>query len=352
MNFLIAAACESSGILSVILFVKTLLNIICIGVPIILIVLAAIDLGKIVMSGETKKPISSLVSRMIGACGIFFVPYLVSLLIDLVGVFDTKNFTVCMDNANTETIAYYKGVEKEREELELQKLETEREAAKKEREEIAKKREEARKKNEEKAKEAEKENGNNNGNYPGSDYNRGETIEGNATTASQVVWDRNDCSKVSNLTVSQLIAILNSHGGKAVRYVPLAADLITAENKYKVNVFFLLGVSAMESGWINEEHDMISKCNNLGGICATSNRPSYGCFKNSNCEFAYFASRGEFVDSHARLLGQSYLDPNGVWYEGKRAEDVVIHYCPGCTEWPKTANAIANQLYAHVSKVM
>ena len=111
MNFLIAAACESSGILSVILFVKTLLNIICIGVPIILIILAAIDLGKIVMSGETKKPISSLVSRMIGACGIFFVPYLVSLLIDLVGVFDTKNFTVCMDNANTETIAYYKGVE-------------------------------------------------------------------------------------------------------------------------------------------------------------------------------------------------------------------------------------------------
>ena len=224
----------------------------------------------------------------------------------------------------------------------------ERENVEKERTKLAELREDARKKNEEEAKEAEKNNQTN----PGGNYELGEVIEGSATTASQVVWDRNDCSKVSNLTVSQLIAILNSHGGKAVRYVPLAADLITAENKYKVNVFFLLGVSAMESGWINEEHDMISKCNNLGGICATSNRPSYGCFKNSNCEFAYFASRGEFVDSHARLLGQSYLDPNGVWYEGKRAEDVVIHYCPGCTEWPKTANAIANQLYAHVSKVM
>jgi len=348
MNFLIAAACESSGILSVILFVKTLLNIICIGVPIILILMAAIDLGKIVMSGDTKKPMKSLIARMIGACGIFFVPFLVNLLIDLVGVFDTKNFTVCMNNANTETITYYKSVEKEREALEMQKLQTEQEAARKEREEIAKKREEARKKNEEKAKEEE----NNNGNYPGSNYDRGDIIEGNATVASQVVWDRNDCSRVSNLTVSQLIAILNSHGGKAVRYVPLAADLITAENKYQVNVFFLLGVSALESGWINEEHSMISKCNNLGGVCATASRPSYGCFKNSNCEFAYYASRGEFVDSHARLLGQSYLNPNGALYEGKRAEDVVIHYCPGCTEWPNTANAIAYQLYAHVSRVM
>ncbi|MBQ7105861.1 MAG: glucosaminidase domain-containing protein [Bacilli bacterium] len=345
MLYMIAAACENSTFLSVVLLLKNILQIMFILVPIILILMSSIEIGKIVMSGESKKQIPNLVIKCIACAALFFVPMFVSLLVQLIGV-NKNTFTVCYNNANTETIGYYKSYENEQKELKKQEIFLEKENAKAEREELANMREEARKRNEEKAEEEKK-----NQNKPGSDYELGEIIEGNATSVNGVVFDPNDLSKVSNLTVSQLIAILNSHGGKAVRYVPYAADLITGENKYKVNVFFLLGVSAMESGWINEEHSMISKCNNLGGICATSNRPSYGCFKNSNCEFAYYSSRGEFIDSHARLLGESYLNPNGSWYEGKKATDVVIHYCPGCTDWPKTSIQIAYQLYNQVPKI-
>ena len=348
MNYLILPACEDSNFLSAVMFVKELFNIICILVPIVLILIASIDLGKIVMGGDTKKTIPAVVRRMIVCASIFFIPIVVELFLEMLGVFSVNGFHVCISNANTTTIEYYRGKEEEKRILEEKAISIEKENIENERTKLADLREEARKKNEEAAKEAEKNNQSN----PGGDYELGEIIEGSATTASQVVWDRTDVSRVSNLTVSQLIAVLNSHGGKAVRYVPYAADLITAENKYKVNVFFLLGVSALESGWINEEHDMISKCNNLGGVCATANRPSNGCFKNSNCEFAYYSTKGEFIDAHARLLGQSYLDPNGSYYEGTTASAVVIHYCPGCSEWPGTVNAIGNQLYAHVSKVM
>ena len=345
MLFMVAAACESSTFLSVILFLKDILKVMFILVPIALILMSSIEITKIVMSGDTKKSVSNLVVKCIACSTLFFVPLFVSLWIELIGV-NKNTFTVCYHNANKETISYYKSYENEQKELKKQEVFLEKETQKAEREELAKLREEARKKNEEEAEEAKK-----NQNKPTSDYELGEIIEGNATSVNGVVLDPNDLSKVSNLTVSQLIAILNSHGGKAVRYVPYAADLITGENKYKVNVFFLLGVSAMESGWINEEHSMISKCNNLGGICATKNRPSYGCFKNSNCEFAYYSSRGEFIDSHARLLGESYLNPNGSWYEGTRATDVVKHYCPGCADWPITSMAIANQLYKQVPKI-
>lgn len=347
MNYLVLPACEDSNFLSAVMLVKEIFNIICILVPIILILMASIDLGKIVMGGDTKKTIPAVVRRMIVCASIFFIPVVVRLFLEMLGVFSVSGFHVCINNANTTTIEYYRGKEEEKRILEEKAISIEKENNESERSKLADLREEARKKNEEEAKEAEK----NNQSKPG-DYELGEVIEGSATTASQVVWDRTDVSRVSNLTVSQLIAVLNSHGGKAVRYVPYAADLITAENKYKVNVFFLLGVSALESGWINEDHDMISKCNNLGGVCATANRPSNGCFKNSNCEFAYYSTKGEFIDAHARLLGQSYLDPNGSYYEGTTASAVVIHYCPGCSEWPGTVNAIGNQLYAHVSKVM
>lgn len=346
MNFLTLPACEDSNFLSVLLLGKESLNIICILVPIVLIIMASIDLAKIVLGGDSKKPMSALVTRIIGCCAIFFIPTLVNLLIEMLGVVSVNTFTVCLNNANTETIEYYRGREDEQRALEEKALELEKQAIEEEKANFENLREEARLANLEKAEEAAKNNSN------GSNYVLGETIEGSATSASQVVWDKTNVSKVSNLTISQLIAVLNSHGGKAVRYVPYAADLITAENKYKVNVFFLLGVSALESGWINEEHDMISKCNNLGGVCATENRPSNGCFKNSNCEFAYYSSKGEFIDAHASLLGQSYLNPNGRYYEGTTASAVVIHYCPGCSSWPGTVNAIGDQIYAHVKKVM
>lgn len=177
----------------------------------------------------------------------------------------------------------------------------------------------------------------------------GSTINGTAQKAGDVVWDPNNVTKKSNLTSTQLIGILNAYGGNAKNFVPYASGLVTAENKYSVNVFFLIGLEAYESGWVTS---YISKhCNNLGGVCASSAHPSNGCGKNSNCSFAYFKSVNNFIDYHAKFLHSSYLTPGKGFYEGKSVSAVYTkHYCPGCSS--SSITSIANGLFKKVSKVL
>ena len=178
----------------------------------------------------------------------------------------------------------------------------------------------------------------------------GEAIEGTAQKVGDVVWDSRDVTKISNLTSTQLIAILNAHGGKAKNFIPYAQALITTEQKYSVNVFFLLGVQALESGWATSR--IFRNCNNLGGVRESKAHPSNGCGRNAGGGFAYFNTVQEFIDYHGNLLHNKYLTPGGPYYEGKSPYDVVKHYCPGCSSWPKSVISIANSLFKHVSEVI
>ena len=146
MNFL--DVCEESGFLSLILLAKEVLEIIAIIVPVALIIMVAVQLGKIVI-GDIKivpKITKSIVVKMIAAALVFFMPTLVNLLLTTLGrtSYDTGT---CWTNANTATIAYYKAIE-EAEKIKLQnEKQKEHEAAKKAREENARLREEQRKEN-------------------------------------------------------------------------------------------------------------------------------------------------------------------------------------------------------------
>ena len=180
-------------------------------------------------------------------------------------------------------------------------------------------------------------------------YN-GEVIDGTAKRAGDVVWDPSNVTIKSNITSAQLVKVLNAHGGNARNFIPYATGLVTAENKYSVNVFFLLGVEALESGWVTSS--IAKNCNNLGGVCQSRNHPSNGCGSNSNCSFAYFSSVNEFVDYHASMLHTNYLTPGGSYYHGTSPSAVVTNYCPGCSEWPGAVVSIANGLFKHVSAVI
>lgn len=80
--------------------------IIQIGIPIILIVLGTIDLGKAVISSDEKQvkaAQSSLIKRCIYAVAIFFVTTIVSLLMSIVGTADlddaeTDNWATCWNS--------------------------------------------------------------------------------------------------------------------------------------------------------------------------------------------------------------------------------------------------------------
>jgi len=152
--------CENSNFLSTVSFIKTIIEIIQIGVPIILILMCGIDLFRQIINTEDKS-YQRILKRMIAAVTVFFVPTIATLVLDLVG---TTNYskTECWTNANTETIAVLKAAEKKEQE-EVKKAKAEKMAKeKKAREEREKAREEIRKKNEELAKKAQEENSKNN----------------------------------------------------------------------------------------------------------------------------------------------------------------------------------------------
>ena len=89
--------CTESGILPFVKIIKHgLIPVIQIGIPIILIVLGMIDLGKAVIAsddGEVKKAQGRLIRRCIYAVAVFFVVTLVTLLFNLVAESSSKSGT-------------------------------------------------------------------------------------------------------------------------------------------------------------------------------------------------------------------------------------------------------------------
>ncbi len=181
----------------------------------------------------------------------------------------------------------------------------------------------------------------------------GDYLEGSATSFGDIVWDPKDVTKISNLTSADFIKILKSHSKSAKNFVPYAQDLISAEQMYKVNVFFLTAVDAHESAWITSA--IAKSCNNLGGVTESSKYPSNGCGSNPGHKFAYFNSISQYIKYHADLLHSSYLTKGGPYYNGKSVEAVRKKYCPngdgGCSDWTPGVLRIANSLFNQAKNI-
>lgn len=306
--------CSSPALIPILSAARNIIGLIGIIAPILLLIMASVHLINLVRNPEDKKLLPKLRNSFIAAAVVFMVPVAVNALMSMLG----SNMTIseCWNQAaNYSSPTTYMSTSTENN----QTLYT----------------------NSDEYEHGEKK--------PTGGYT-GETIEGTARQVGDVVWDPNDVTKISNLTSSQLIGILEKYGGNARNFIPYASGLITAEQKYHVNVFFLIGIEALESGWVTSS--ISRNCNNLGGVCQSSNHPSNGCGSNSNCAFAYFSSVNEFVDYHASMLHNNYLTPGGTYYHGATPSGVVVSYCPGCSSWPGTVTAIANELFDHVSDVL
>ena len=85
--------------------VGTIINIIWIGVPILLIVLGSVDLGKAVISSkedEVKKAKKSLINRLIYAVLVFCVVWIVTIVMDAISGIgiegtNTTNWKTCWE---------------------------------------------------------------------------------------------------------------------------------------------------------------------------------------------------------------------------------------------------------------
>lgn len=93
-------------------FIGILLLVFKIVIPIILIVLGAVDLGKAVISDDEKainKQVTQFGYRIIAAVAIFFIPYIVSAIFSLIGSFrdeakeDFAYCKSCVEHPNSKT---------------------------------------------------------------------------------------------------------------------------------------------------------------------------------------------------------------------------------------------------------
>lgn len=157
INFL--GVCDSSNSLSVIYLLKTGLSLITsIIVPAILILMLSIEIGKIVLGKEENinKNIKGVVTKIIGAVLVYFVPTFVNILFSLMEV-SNASIVNCYNNATADHIEYLSSVEKADREFAKQQREKEKNNAKIEREKLEKEREKVRQENEKTAEEKRKE---------------------------------------------------------------------------------------------------------------------------------------------------------------------------------------------------
>ena len=89
----IMATCEQQDLLPILRFIRQgIFPIIQIGIPILLIVMGSIDLGKAVMSSDDKEikgATGKLIKRAIAAVAVFFVTTIVTLLMNLFNTSDS-----------------------------------------------------------------------------------------------------------------------------------------------------------------------------------------------------------------------------------------------------------------------
>ena len=154
--------CSDLDFLRVIYFVKGSLLIVRALVPIILIVMATIDIYKVVIK-TNEKPTKTILNRFIAAFFVFFVPTFINVVLNSLGQSDIGE-SVCWINANESNI---KLLTKQRE-IELDALKA---AEKKRNEELKVQRETYKRAYEENKKRAEEVEKNNNINSGSPNYN-------------------------------------------------------------------------------------------------------------------------------------------------------------------------------------
>lgn len=143
-----------------------------------------------------------------------------------------------------------------------------------------------------------------------------------------------DLRERSNLTKEQMHQILS---GTALE--TLVDAYYWYEQEYNVNALFIMSLNAHESSWGTSELAMYK--NNLGG------------YKTSDGSYKYFNDWGEFLQENFRLIGEEYLNPNGLFFNGGYdIYSINPIYCPDPSDysWSEGINKVAYELLSKIYK--
>lgn len=315
-------ACEEPNVLRIVLFVRQLINFIFIFVPILLIIILVVDLFKNVISsdeGAQRKNMSLFFKRILMCILMFLVPTFVNFIDNFLN--ETISFydvTYQSCYRNSDRIEFY-------ESMKALKLEEE------ERKALADKMSKS------------------------FVFRISERISRIITSVigrgnnGKLTLDVNDVTKVSNASLSDLQKAFNNNknGANAKNFLPYASKYLELEKKYGVNVFFVLGIHAQESGWLTS--NVTKDCNNIGGVKYAKQKGSFRCSATSEfaSEGSYYAgwnSIDEFLEYYFAWIKKSYLTEGGEYYHGKSVDAFNTNY-NGEAEWASAIKSLSNSFY-------
>lgn len=139
------------------------------------------------------------------------------------------------------------------------------------------------------------------------------------------VFNPYNVREISNITEKEFYQLLKGTGLYDVGWV-----FSFCEERFGINGMFLLGLTALESGWGNSYR--ATNHNNLTGYNIVSNSSVYT-----------FESRSESVIATARLLSKDYLSKEGRYFNGYSIKDINKKYCAS-SDWHLKIIDICNQL--------
>ena len=326
-NFM-AVTASCINLLGVLFFIREIVKIAIFVIPIALIVMLTLDFTKGVISFDFNddKTLRYVTKRIIYAVVLLLVPTSIFGILKAVGIVvtDSQSCWAYVDEASVEDI-------KEKLENNLSDMQQETEDLIKE---IASSSKMSVKDKESTRKivSASKNDDNTNSN----DSN--DNTEDTSTNNGKITLDWNNLSKVSNISSAGKLSKAINKTKNLKKWEPYAIELYDAEKNNKVNVFFLVGLEAHESGLMKSS--LSKDCNNLGGVKAKPTCSGHGSYKK-------FGTKNAFIKYHAKLLNKSYIK------QGRKSlSSIKSKYCgSGCGDWISATKKFGNQLYNQAKKI-
>lgn len=109
--------------------------------------------------------------------------------------------------------------------------------------------------------------------------------------------------------------------------VNYADDFIEISKCYNLNVYFIVAVAALESGWGTS--DLSLSKNNYFGVMKAD----------GSGNFVHYDSFKDSLESFAQLIRSEYLSENSYKYHGNTVEDIGVSY-NGREEWVERINGL------------
>ncbi|MBR3162267.1 MAG: glucosaminidase domain-containing protein [Bacilli bacterium] len=308
------------SILGVVFFIREIIKIALFTVPIFLIVVLTLDFTKGIITFDLNddKTLKHVTKRIVYAVVMLLIPVTVFGSLKAIGlaVTDSESCWAYVDENSTDDI-------KAKINANQKKLEKD---TKKTFEKIVKK-SKLTAKDKEKTRQiinsSQSTSESNNDNVDATNVGAG---DGNITL------DWQNLSKISRIeSAAKLTQALNKTK-HLKKWSPYAQALYVYERKYNVNLFFLIGLQAHESGFMSSP---ISKeCNNLGGVQNEPTCPGHSPYRK-------FQTKTDFIKYHAKLLGNNYIK------KGKKSLGSIKNtYCgSGCGDWIPGTKTYGNEIY-------